>query len=78
MTKTEQILRSDYARHFLMMFFAISVLMWAITLPMWVLWSVVVLAPVAWEILWKVRRQTPIDILDVMLSIAGGAVAILI
>ncbi len=78
MYKAEQILRSDYARHFLLMFFAVTLLMCAITLPLWVLVAIVIIAPVAWELFWKIRRQMPIEILDILLSIAGGVVALLI
>lgn len=78
MKTIEHILRSDYARHFLLMFFAVSLLMWAVTLPVWVLIAIVIVAPVAWEFFWKMKRQTPVEILDVVLSVIGGAAAILI
>lgn len=78
MYKAEQILRSDYARHFLLMFFAVSILMWAVRLPVWVLIAIVVVMPVLWELFWKTLRQTPVELLDVLLSIAGGVVALLI
>lgn len=78
MYKAEQILRSDYTRHFLLMFFAVTLLMWAVTLPVWVLVAIVIIAPTAWELFWKMKRQTPVEILDVVLSIIGGAAAILI
>lgn len=78
MYKAEQILRSDYARHFLLMFFAVSVLMWAVTLPMWALILIVVIMPIIWEVVWVLKRHVPIEILDVLLSIAGGVVALLI
>lgn len=78
MTKAEQILRSDYARHFLLMFFAISLLMWAVTLPVWALVAIVVIAPVIWELYGKYSRNIPVEIWDVVISIIGGVVAILI
>lgn len=78
MTKFEEILRSDYARHFLLMFFAVSLLMWAVTLPVWVLVAMVIVAPVAWELYGKYSRNIPVEIWDVVISIIGGVVAILI
>lgn len=78
MTKFEQILRSDYARHFLLMFFAVSILMWAVTLPMWALIAIVVVMPVLWELYGKYSRNIPVEMWDVVISIIGGVVAILI
>lgn len=77
MKAIEQILRSDYARHFLLMFFAVSLLMWVVTLPIWVLVAMIVIAPVTWELYGKYSRNIPVEIWDVVISIIGGVVAIL-
>lgn len=78
MYKAEEILKSDYTRRFLVMFFVVEFILHVFKLPLWGVIPAVVILPVLWEVFWKWKRKTPVEIWDVIFSFAGGIAAILL
>lgn len=83
MRKIELFFRGEFWLHIATMFFAViilikSALLAGIYLPNWFLFPLPLIVGVAWEILWKKLKQKPIDITDILATVLGGIIAILI
>ena len=78
MRKIEVFLRGEIWLHLVTMFFLMTILLKLIVLPIWLLVTIVGVVAIGWELFWKYKRQNAISMSDILGTIIGGILAILI
>ena len=79
--KIELFFRGEFWLHLATMFFCMVMLIQltqliGIHLPVWFLLPLPLVVGTVWEILWKIYKQKPIDILDILGTVIGGVLAL--
>lgn len=79
----ELFFRGELWLHLVTMFFLMTVgiklsLLLNINIPLWVLFLIPPIVALSWEAIWRYKKQKEIDYKDILFTIIGGYISILI
>lgn len=83
MRKVENFFRGEGWLHLTTMFFIMVMiiqipLIFGVKLPIWILLVIPIFTSIFWEVLWNKIRMNPINLFDIVYTVTGGYLAILI
>lgn len=76
MRKIELFFRGEFWLHLATMFFFTSLLIKIVELPIYVLIIVIIITAFVWELFWKFKRGSKVDIYDITATVIGGLLSV--